>query len=413
MRPSFRPIAALLLAIAILVSGSGLLSTLLPVRAHIEEFSTLSIGVLGGVYYIGFVVGCWFGPAMVSRVGHIRAFATSAAVASAVALIHALAVDIVAWCAIRVFAGIAFALIYVVIESWLNEHAVNETRGRVGSVYAFINIASIGAGQAMMTLYDPRGFPLFCLVAILLSLALVPIAASTAPSPTPVATRRVNLARVYRTSPVGFIGCTVVGFANATFWALGPVYAAETGFSVNGVAFFMMASSFAGAIALWPIGRVSDRIDRRLVILAISAGAALAAIGLVAATRFAPELRIPLVALFAFFSLPLWSVSAAHAYDRAPSGAFVEISSGLLLTYGVAAVIGPVVAADLMERFGAETMFLFTTAFHAGFAAFTLYRMLRRPRQAVQTATPGSAPGVFELDRPPAEAAPAPARHSP
>ena len=399
-RPSYRPISALLLAVAILVAGSGLLATLLPVRAHLEGFSTLGIGILGGVYYFGFVVGCWFGPVVVSQIGHVRAFAAGAAIACASALIHALFVDIVAWWVIRTAAGASFALLYVVIESWLNQHAVNETRGRIIAVYAFINLAVIGVGQFMLTLYDPRGFPLFCVVAILFSLALVPISFSTSPSPPAVATRSVNLLRVFRTSPVGFLGCTTVGFVNATFWALGPVFAAESGFSVEGIGLFMMATSFSGAAALWPIGRFSDQIDRRLVILLISAFAALAALGLVVSARFAPDLRIPFAVLFAFFALPLWSVSAAHTNDRAPPGSFVEVSSGLLLTYGVGAIIGPVAAGWLMDLFGHETLFQFTMTFHAALVAFTLYRIRRRPRQTTHTAPLGSAPGVFELDQP-------------
>lgn len=186
------PVGALLLAVAFLLMGNGLQSTLLPVRAQIESFSTLSIGIMGSAYYVGFALGCLYCPHVVRAVGHIRAFTAMVAVASTVALLHILFLAPAVWWPLRGLTGFCFAGLYLVIESWLNDRATNQTRGTIIGIYTFVNLTVITVGQFMITLYDPAGFALFALASILVSLAAVPLALTRSSAPTPVAVVRLR-----------------------------------------------------------------------------------------------------------------------------------------------------------------------------------------------------------------------------
>ena len=372
------PISALLLSVALLLSGNGLQGTLLPVRAGLESFSTPDIGVLGSAYYIGFALGCLYGSRILARAGHIRTFTAMASIASAIALAHALVVLPWFWWFARAITGVCFAVLFMVIESWLNERATKETRGTVLSVYLIINLTVITAGQLMITLYDPAEWPLFALASILVSLAAVPVALTASPAPANVEATNVRVWRLYRISPEGFMGCIAVGLANGSFWSLGPSFAQQTGLDIAGVAVFMSATVIAGAVGQWPIGRASDRFDRRVVIalscvFAAAAGAALASGLLVATTQI-------LIAgcLFGFFAFPVYAMAVAHTNDHVSEGGFVEVSGGLLLLFAAGAVAGPLIASLTMSLIGPGGLYVFTAVVHTGMAGFSLYRMHRR-----------------------------------
>ena len=205
MTATLRQLAALLLGTAILFTGNGLINTLLPVRAEIEAFSTLEIGLLGTVYFAGFILGCLNVPFVVRRVGHIRTFATLSSIIAATALAHVFLIDPIAWGVLRLFVGFAFAGLYVVIESWLNDRATTANRGAVMSAYTFISLCVLMAGQFLLTTYDPAGFELFALIAILIAIALVPVSLTRAPEPPRPATIGLDIVGLWRLSPVGFI----------------------------------------------------------------------------------------------------------------------------------------------------------------------------------------------------------------
>ena len=375
MIKALTPVASLLLGVAILLTGNGLQGTLLPLRARIEAFDVIAIGALGSAYFIGFVLGCVAGPYLVRRAGHIRTFAALAAIASTVVLAHPLALAPVAWWSLRAITGFCFAGLYVVIESWLNERSSNENRGLIMAVYTIVNLTVITLGQMAITLYDPSNFALFSVASILVSLAAVPVALTVAPGPSPLETVRLRPLHLLRLSPVGFVGSFAVGAANGSFWSLGPVYAADSGLSITGVAVFMSATVLGGALLQWPLGRLSDRMDRRKVIassclLAGGAGVALAFWG-------THELAVvlPIAAAFGAFTFPIYGLCAAHANDFAQRDAFVEMASGLLLVNGMGSVIGPLVASVVMDRAGPAGLFLVTAAIHGGMATFALYRL--------------------------------------
>ena len=403
MGSPFARLGALLLSTAILIAGNGLITTLLPVRAEIEGFGTFQIGALGAAYFAGFVAGCVGGPRMIGRVGHIRTFAALSSVAAAAALAHALLLDPATWWLLRFVVGLCFAGLYVVIESWLNDQAPSASRGAVLSTYTLVHFGALTAGQFLLTAHEPAVFAPFAIVAILLGLALVPVTLTRAKSPLPPETLGLDIPRLWRLSPVGFVGCLTVGFVNGSFWSLGPVFAGRSGLGVGDLVWFMAGATLAGALAQWPFGRLSDRIDRRFVIAAVAVCAAGAGAALGLWREPSPVLLVVLASSFGGFAIPLYAVSVAHANDRVEGGEFVTVAGGLLLLFGSGAALGPLAASALMAAAGPGGLFLFTSCAHAALAAFTLLRVAARPRRRGEeragfVAVPRTSPALYELD---------------
>jgi MFS family permease len=387
-------ISALLLGATMLLWGNGLQGILLPVRATIEHFSTSTIGLIASAYSLGFVVSCRYAPRIVRRVGHIRSFAVFAAIGACVVLLFVLVVDPLVWVVLRMLSGFCFAGLYMVIESWLNESAENSNRGQIFSTYMVINLTAITLGQLVLPLGDPAGFDLFAITAIAVALALVPIGLTTSTAPQPIRQVQLRLGRLYRMSPVGLAGCFFVGLSNGAFGGLGAVFAESIGMSTTGIALFMSAALIGGALVQLPLGRLSDRVDRRQVIamacsFAMIFGLMLAALGdgqdgtpvlglgWLTATLH-PAVLIAVVALYGGFAYPLYGLCVAHTNDFVSREEFIEASSGLLLTWGIGASIGPLVAALAVEQVGLGGLFLYTALVHSSFALVTLYRMTRR-----------------------------------
>lgn len=408
------PVGALLASVALLLMGNGLQGTLLPLRAEIEAFGPIAIGVMGSSYFLGFALGCLYGPVVVGRVGHIRTFAAATALASTVALAHALIPLPWAWWPLRALTGFAFAILYMVIESWLNERATNETRGTVMSIYTVINLTVIMAGQMLLTIYDPGSFAPFALASILVSLAALPVALTTALAPAPLQSTKIRFRRLYRISPVGFMGAFTVGLGNGAFWSLAPVFATGSGLDVHGVATFMSLVVLGGAIGQYPLGKLSDRTDRRRVILGAAIGVALAGALLpVAAGLFAPGLYIGAL-VFGLTAMPVYALSVAHMNDFVESDGFVEASSGMLMVYAVGAIVGPMLASWATRTAGTDLLFPYVGVVYLGFAAFVVVRMRAREAPSPDerpdfVATAGTSPALGALDpRSDAEAPPSP-----
>ncbi len=397
------PVAALLLSAALLLMGNGLQGTLLPVRANLEGFAVPEIGLIGTAYYIGFAAGCYYGGRIVRRAGHIRTFSAMASLASAIALVHALFPNPVLWWLLRGSAGFCFAVLYVVIESWLNERASNENRGRILSVYNIINLTVITVGQMMLTLADPSAFPLFALVSVLVSLAVIPLAMTQAVPPSPVERVRIQLRSLYAMSPVGCVGVFVVGLVNGAFWALGPVFAQERGFAVVGIALFMSGAVLAGAVGQWPLGRLSDRRDRRQIIVAACVLGTLASVAILVFADIAPWVLFAAVLVFGAVAFPLYSLCLAHTNDFVPRNEFVATSSAMLLLYAVGAALGAIPASVLMSQIGPLGLFASTALGHLFLAGFALTRMRRReaPATALKgpfVGVPRTSPTLYALD---------------
>jgi MFS family permease len=374
MRKSLQPIASLLLAVALLLVGNGLLFTLLPLRGSEEGFSALALGVIASAYYVGFVSGCLLAPYLILRAGHIRAFAATVAVAAAAALGYALAPDALAWTVMRLITGFCLAGFYLVIESWLNHGAGNESRGLVMSAYIVVNFAALTVGQMLVTLYPIGEGGGFMIAAMLSSLAIVPVALTRSAQPAPITIVSFRPMQLYDAAPVALVASFMVGVANGAFWGLAPLSASGSSLSVEGVALFMSIALIAGALAQWPLGRLSDRVDRRLVLFALLIGAALTGIALWLVAASAAAL-LSFGFLFGALALPCYSLAAAHGYDKTPSSDMVATAATILLANALGSVIGPLAASALMSGVGPRGLFLFTAIVQMLLAGYVFYRI--------------------------------------
>lgn len=367
-----------MLSVAVLLMGNGLLGTLVPVRASLESFGGVTIGIMGSCYFLGFTLGCLTGPMLIARVGHIRTYLAFVAVAAITALVHAFAPEVWLWWLMRAITGFSFSVLFIVIESWLNERSDNTTRGTVLSIYMVINLTVLMLGQLMLTLDDPRSFSLFSLAAILFLLAALPVAMTSAQSPNPIPVVRPRFRRLYQQSPVGTVACFAVGLANGAFWSIGPIFALERGLDTQGIALFMSAVVLGGAIGQWPLGWLSDRTDRRFVILAACISGAVAGFTLSHGLTGHSSFLYVFGFLLGAFALPLYALAVAHANDFTQPADYVETSSGLLLLLGLGSSIGPLLSAMLDTLTTRNELFLYTCAVHLLLASFVAWRITRR-----------------------------------
>jgi len=388
MGATLAQITALLFSAAILLMGHGLQTTLLPIRAQIQSFSTYDIGILGSSYYLGFAAGCLFGPRVIRRVGHIRAFTAMVAIASTAPLGHSLFLDPGFWWPIRSITGFCLATLFMIIESWLNEKADNNNRGMVFSIYTIINLTVMTVGQMMINLYDLSSFALFTIASMMVSLAAVPLALTKASAPAPVQTVKVRLGHLYRLSPIAVIGAFFTGAQQGAFWSLGPVFADRIGLTTGAITIFMSVTVIGGALGQWPVGRLSDKLDRRYVLIGLCCVAA--TIGI--AIRFLAPTQEQGIFLFALVygaaTFPLYAICAAHMNDHVEEGGFVEASGGLLLVFAAGAIIGPLVTSPVMTTINAYGLFSVTVCIQALLAIFAVTRLRARAAVPEEERTP-------------------------
>lgn len=379
MKKTLSPVAALLISVSILLTGQGLQGTLLPVRASLEQFPTLWIGFMGAAYFTGFTLGCLQGGQLLRRVGHVRVFLAMGALASSSPLIHALIVDPFAWGLLRFMTGFCFAVLYVVIESWLNERSTNATRGVVFSAYSMITLTVMALGQMLTLLYDPAEFQLFVIASVLVSISAVPIALSTSPTPEQPQSAKIDIPRLFKISPSGALGCLVCGLANGSFWSLAPVFATTISGGTALAAWFMTSAVIGGAIGQWPVGLLSDRFSRRGTLIWVTIVGALVGLAL---GFYGPSASFVMVnvlgALWGAIAFPLYTVAVAYSNDHAEPDEYVMVSAGLLLMYGIGAIVGPFVASASMTFGSPGYLFIFGAVAHASLAAYAMYRATQR-----------------------------------
>jgi MFS family permease len=339
MRLNLRPITSLLIGVALLLAGNGLQFTLVPLRGSTEGFGPLTLGLIGSAYFVGFVSGCLLGPYIVLRAGHIRTFAAMVAITASIALAYALAPLPLPWAAFRAATGFALAVLYLVIESWLNDHATNATRGLVMSAYIIVNFAALTVGQMLVTVYPIDQAKSFMLAAMLLSLASVPVALTRSAQPAPITIVSFRPKQLFVAAPVALVAPFMIGLANGAFWSLAPIFVTGSGLDVQRAAQFMTAAVVAGALVQWPVGRLSDRVDRRRVLLVLLVGA----VGTSLALWLVPAsgaLLLALGALFGALALPGYSLAAAHGYDKTPASDMVATAATILLASGLGSIAG-------------------------------------------------------------------------
>lgn len=372
-------IYALFLGSALLMFGGGLQGLLLSVRGAEEGFSVLALGLIGTGWSVGFVAGSITVPMVVRRVGHIRAFSVMAAIGTITILLNLLLINDVSWIILRALSGFCFAGAAMIVESWLNEVAENKSRGTIFSIYVTINMAASTLGQIAMSVTGTAGYLPFVLGAISFICAVLPTALSSSPQPRPMSSAKIDINLLYRTSPIAAIAAFSVGMANGSFGTLAPVYGYEQGLDASGIALLFAIAAILGAVAQIPFGRLSDRIDRRLVMIGLSAFASLVGIITVLVDPEAGWVMFVLFGAYGFAANPIYAVAVAHANDFAKDGDFAKIAGGMLLILGVGLAIGPILASLIMGAWSPVGLFIVTASFHGALAATAYLRMRVRP----------------------------------
>lgn len=401
--PLLWSLSTLFLGVGLLLVGVGLLFSVLGLRAGVAQFSSTTLGLVTSAYYAGFVAGTFACPILIRKVGHIRAFAAMASLASTMPILHALWIDPWFWGVLRFITGVCMVGLYIVIESWLNALAPNALRGRLFAVYMAVNFVALALGQWLILVGDRLGFVPFAMVSVMFSFALLPITMTRVDEPAPVQAPKFSLRSLYDASPLGMAAAVASGLITGAFYGMGTVFGKAAGFSDAGVASFMAAAILGGAIFQWPVGIFSDRHDRRVVLLWVCVlGAGVTALGFVLA-HYAVDALLPLALVFGGLIFSMYGLGVAHVNDVIDSSRLVEFTGGLLLLHGVGAAIGPVLAGTVMDVAGPSSLMLFYAAVMGAMALYTVKRLRYFPpvpaeQKADFVAMGGGSQAVLQMD---------------
>ncbi|KHK92572.1 MFS transporter [Novosphingobium malaysiense] len=373
MLQAILPVRSLLIAIFMLMAGGGFMNTLVSVRLERAGSGALIIGLVGTAYFAGLVIGALRVPALIRRVGHIRAFAAFVAVISASTLVYAVYRHPLLWGALRFTDGFCLAGVYICLESWLNERAEPETRGSVIAGYMIALYGGQAVGQFLLGLGETnRALPLL-IASILITLASIPIVLTRIIAPLPDEGGSVPFRELYKVSPLGIVGACLTGVMLGAFYALGAVYARRLGMNLSATALFMSMVILGGVALQWPLGRLSDKLDRRKVIV-FSFGGTLAASLAIALLDRSGVILLALGALFGGLSFALYPLCVAHTNDHLQPEQRVAASGGLVMLYSLGAAAGPSAGALAMSVGGAMGLFLFIALCAGAALAFGLWR---------------------------------------
>ncbi len=369
---------ALMLGMLLLMVGNGLQGSLIGIRGAIEEFSTNELAVVTSAYFVGFLFGSRVAPALIRRVGHVRVFAALGSLISAMLILYPMLAFPWAWILMRAIIGFSFSGVYVTAESWLNNASPNESRGRVLSLYMIVQMSGMVSGQALLNLADPAGFELFIIPSVLVSFAFVPILLAATPTPAFEAAKAMNLVRLCKVSPTGVVGMFLLGLIFSAQFGMATIYGTQAGFTVSQIALFVSAILFGGMVLQYPFGWLSDRIDRRALILAAAVGgSAGGAIGLIWGGVFELALVAGFVAGGA--SNPLYALLIAYTNDCLEPDDMASASGGLIFVNGLGAIIGPIIVGQAMSAVGPNGFWAFMAGVMLTLVACVAYRMGRRP----------------------------------
>jgi len=375
MLRSLVPVFALLMGSAFLLFAGGINALILPVRGSAEGFSALALGLLGTGWAIGYVAGCLYTPRLVARVGHIRSFSVMATCAAITILASLVLLSPWAWIPLRGVCGFCFAGAAMIVESWLSERAEPSTRGRIFGVYTMVSLGASTAGQMTLTLGEASTFHFFVFGAMFYCLAIIPTAITSTTSPRPLVSVKIDVQALWRNSPVAVFAVTMIGVSNSAFGTLAAVYGSRIGLDVTMVALFSSVPVLAGALAQIPVGALSDRMDRRKVLLLIAVVAVIADGIFIVLQPDDPRTNLILAAMFGASIFSMYPVIIAHASDHAPEGTGIQTSGGLLMLYGMGGMVGPLVAGALMSGGGHAGLFVTSLVAHIALIVFTLFRI--------------------------------------
>ncbi|MCH2066843.1 MFS transporter [Shimia sp.] len=372
----------LLLGMLLLMVGNGMHGTLLGIRGEAAGFSTFEMSMVMSAYFVGFLGGSRVTPELIRRVGHVRVFAAMASMISAVLILYPTLEHPVAWIAGRALMGLCFSGVYVTAESWLNNAATNDTRGKALSIYMMVQMIGIVTAQGMMTIPDATGFLLFVIPSVLVSISFAPILLSVSPTPAFETTKPMSLKELFQNSPLGVVGMFMLGGVFSAQFGMSAVFATRAGLSLSELSLFIAAFYVGATVFQYPLGWMSDRMDRRVLIMFVAAiGAAGATLGFVAGDNY-PLLLV--AALFiGGFSNPLYSMLIAHANDFLEYEDMAAASGGLVFVNGVGAIAGPLITGWMMDVVGPRGYFIYLIILLAALGVYAGYRTTRRPAAPV------------------------------
>jgi MFS family permease len=376
-------IAALLLSVLLLIGGNALIGVTTPLRARLDGFPDLTIGLLGSAYFAGMLAGTLVAPAIIRRAGHIRAFAAFVSLAVVSVVLMPVFVWPTAWLIFRALIGFVFAGLYAVIEAWINAKATNANRGALYALYQIANFSASATGQMALQPLGPGGFSPFAVAAALLALAIVPMAVTSVDPPAQPRSVRPRLLWLIRAAPVSCFAVLAAGAANGASFALGPVFAVDIGMTPDRVPLFTSAIVVGSALGVFPVGAISDRLDRRLVMAAVMIAGAAVEVMLSWLTGPGVAL-IALGFLVGLTTYSLYTLAVSLANDGASAHDMIAISVGLLFIYCVAAIAAPAIASVLMKAFGPQALFLQNAYVHMAIAAAALWSLVTQPRKRKQ-----------------------------
>jgi MFS family permease len=385
----------LLMGVMLLMVGNGIQGTLLGIRGNLEGFTTYQLSYVMAAYFVGFLFGSWAAPRMIRRVGHVRVFAALGSLISAILVIYPVFPDWIAWTALRVLAGFCFSGIYITAESWINNTASNETRGQALSAYMIVQMLGIIASQVLLNLPDTSGFALFIIPSVLVSLAFMPILLAPTPAPAFDGTRRLPFRELFRISPLGCVGMLLTGGVFSAMFGMAAVWGAQEGLGVRDISIFVGAMYVGGLVLQYPVGWLSDRMDRRMLIMGLSA---VAAIVMVLAGLFALPFPFLIVValLLGGITNPVYALLIAYTNDFLSREDMAAASAGLIFLNGFGAIFGPTATGWMMETVGPRGFFLFIGILFIALAGYAGYRMTRRAAPQVtgafRTVTPTASP---------------------
>ena len=381
-------LSALLVSVFLIQLGTGSLGPLDALAGVAHGFTAGQIGLLGSSHFLGLLVGCFVFPHLIRRSGHSRTFAVTAAVSAISALLHPLFVDVGIWCLLRMLMGFSVAGSYTVIESWLQAKLDNSNRGRTFGVYRVSEMSGAVLAQGMIALLDPATYVAYNIVAAIACMSLLPLALTR--SAPPELPEKVAFKPLFalRMSPLAGVGVLTAGMTNASFRMMGPVYGLETGLGTVDVAFFLLLGLLGGGAAQLPTGYISDRFNRRFVLMgfSVAAVAVCVAMSILGGSGLGGTgLVFTMAFVFGAVTLPIHSISATHANDFAGPGDLLQLSASLIFLFSVGAIVSPILTGFLLEFLNAGSMFLFLAMIHVFLGLYSVWRMSIRPAMSVSS----------------------------
>lgn len=371
-----RTLLSLYTSYGLLVLANALFTTLTSLRADLEGFTVQTIGLIMAGYFLGMFLGARYTSYVIQRGGHIRAFAAFASFMSLSPLLHVLFIDPWVWAVLRLIDGFCLAGLFIITESWLNARSDNKTRGSILAIYMVVNYLASGLGQLFLIFTSPDTFEAFAVASICFSLSLMPLMMTRTEAPIPNPVTGFAIRPLLSVAPAGFWGAVCAGSVNAAFFAMAPIYAQNLSFSVQEISFFMMAGVFSGLVLQIPLGKLSDRIERRKVLAGVCLGGLVFSLLMVVQSFFQLPFYLLLINVFCYGSLAfvIYPLSAAHVNDWSDPGQLMQTSSGLLIGYGSGAIFGPLLSSSLMSAFGPAALFAYIALNLLVMMLFALYQ---------------------------------------